>query len=368
MVSGEVRSTLRLLGRTFVAFLAIGCSSGPILSLGSNEDDARTVDAGTDQFTDGAVDADPAPPLAIRVENDMGEPVDFVTVNCPGDCREVTAVASGGYEPYAFAWEDGTTTSARTVCPAASTTLVVSVTDQGVAGQDFARPPETAQAQLIVEVLDCADGGKDAATIPTCDSVAGDFSSVGKNPHGPWSYGWSTTPGLSFTQFAHFIAPADAASVDSDRADLAVWSISAPDLLAGYRPDVFFNPGAMPVHPGGYATVNAGQFGLHPGPSGEYAIARWTAQSSGSYRVVFTFEGVAGYMGWPVTTTDVRVLHNNTDLTTGEINGNDSDNVLSGASNVDVLAGDFIDFAVGDGGNGFGYDTTALDAVVCRTK
>jgi hypothetical protein len=33
--------------------------------------------------------------------------VTFITLACDGDCADVLAVATGGFAPYAFRWEDG---------------------------------------------------------------------------------------------------------------------------------------------------------------------------------------------------------------------------------------------------------------------
>ena len=50
----------------------------------------------------------------------------------------------------------------------------------------------------------------------------------------------------------------------------------------------------------------------------------------------------------------------------GGINVNGGTNMFSVDARVTVVAGDTIDFAVGDGGNGYLSDSTALGATVCR--
>src|SRR5688572_20132739 len=47
-----------------------------------------------------------------------GAPVTIVAL-CTNDCAEVEAVASGGYRPYTFVWEDGSTNPVRRLCPTA---------------------------------------------------------------------------------------------------------------------------------------------------------------------------------------------------------------------------------------------------------
>jgi hypothetical protein len=75
-----------------------------------------------------------------------------------------------------------------------------------------------------------------------------------------------------------------------------------------------------------------------------------------------TFEGID--VG--PTTTDVHLRHNSADAApAGYINLNGGTNTFSFAMSLIVAAGDTVDFAVGDGGNGFTNDSTALAASVC---
>jgi hypothetical protein len=215
-----------------------------------------------------------------------------------------------------------------------------------------------------------AADGPSTASAPACDSVSVDFSVRGLNPNGVWSYGWSSTLGSSFNPYTFYISPTATSSVDPNAAGLALWS--SADLLGpgGYLPAVFLNPlgpSAVTLHPAGVYSVEPGQFGSHPGPAGQYSIARWTAPKPGEYSVRATFVGLHGYGGGPVTTTDVHVLRDNSDLAPGNINLNGSGNTFSSASSVNVVAGDTIDFAVGYGSDGNYYsDSTGLDAVVCK--
>jgi hypothetical protein len=70
----------------------------------------------------------------------------------------VQAVGTGGYPPYTFKWEDGSTSATRTVCPTSSTNYSTNVTDTGTVGE-FARAAETVQASLTADALACPDGG-----------------------------------------------------------------------------------------------------------------------------------------------------------------------------------------------------------------
>ncbi len=112
-------------------------------------------------------------------------------------------------------------------------------------------------------------------------------------------------------------------------------------------------------------TLGPGALGMHPGPGGEYSIARWTAPATGRYSITATFSGIA----MQTTTTDVHVRHNQSDLPNGAgfINVNNMGNVFTfPASSVDVIAGDTIDFVVGFGNGTYISDSTGLTASVCH--
>ena len=172
--------------------------------------------------------------------------------------------------------------------------------------------------------------------------VAGDFSATA-NPSPPWSYG--SEPGLGGAFMTY---------TSSIRGVVDQWSF-------GGLPNVWHNPSAVTV-PQATNLTPPGGFGLHPGPSREYSIARWTAPASGTYSIVGDFTGLDWY--YP-TTTDVHILHNNNaevQLFSGNI---DSYNVpLNFSLNVIVAAGDTIEFAVGFGSGGFFGDATGLNAVI----
>lgn len=92
--------------------------------------------------------------LTAHIER-QGVTVEFITLSCAGECADVVAVARGGYAPYAYAWEDGSTSPSRRVCPTESTSYRVTVTDTGNSSPEFQRPPQTAEAPLTANVLRC---------------------------------------------------------------------------------------------------------------------------------------------------------------------------------------------------------------------
>jgi hypothetical protein len=314
---------------------------------------------GGDSLYVGSDDGDDAAFVATDANAASAEPLDahfqehqvtvtFVTLHCAGDCADVQAIASGGNPPYSYAWDDGPAGAARHLCPASNTTYRVKVTDAGRSGE-FPQPPSTVSVPLPAYVLACTDGGPPA---DGCDSVT-NVSPSGANPYRAWSYGWSSSLGATFTLHTEFL-PAASGYGGND-----AWTSG----LAGVElnPASYFNPTTSPIRLS-TLTAQPGQFFLHPGPIGQYSIARWTTPRAGTYVVRATFEGID--IG--PTTTDVHIQHDGTDVATGYINVNGGGNTYQASPSVSVSAGDTIDFAVGYGNGGYNNDSTALSATVCN--
>lgn len=174
--------------------------------------------------------------------------------------------------------------------------------------------------------------------------VAADFSPT-SNPAGPWSYGWS----------AQLTSALDLYSYSGTDRDIDLWSDFAnlyPPQVAhnGTDNEIFLVPELVTYQPG--------QFALHPGGSGEYSHARWTAPTAITCNISAEFTGI----DQDGPTTDVHVFHNTTSLFTGSVDGyGDS---ASFSTTISVTAGDFIDFAVGYGTGGYAHDQTALAATI----
>jgi hypothetical protein len=95
--------------------------------------------------------------------------VRFITLTCADQCATVQAVGTGGYPPYTVAWDDGSTSATRQVCPTCGTNYQVTVTDTETTGE-LARQPETAKASLTADVIACPDGGTEDAGSGACIS------------------------------------------------------------------------------------------------------------------------------------------------------------------------------------------------------
>jgi hypothetical protein len=212
------------------------------------------------------------------------------------------------------------------------------------------------------------DGNGGNGSAGSCDSLAADFAPTGVNPRGAWSYGWTATLGSTFTIFTNFST--SQTDVLPGTPSLAYWN---DPLVADLT--VAINPSTEDIHgginasvwPNGTTTVKPGQILMHPGKAGPYSVSRWTAAAAGSFAVQATFQGLSGYSGAPATTTDVHIQHNGSDLVSGNLNASGFGNSFSAAPTVIVGVGDTIDFAVGYGNASNLYDSTGVDAVVCKT-
>jgi hypothetical protein len=155
----RTRAPVRPLAFAFVVLTAgmfasqSGCGSkgdpGALGEVGTYDGDASGAFLGGDASAPGAFDA--------HIEENHVT-ITFVTVSCAGDCADVEAVATGGHPPYAFAWDDGSTSATRRVCPKSNTAYDVKVTDTGSTGE-FAQAAQTVQVPLPAKVLACPDGG-----------------------------------------------------------------------------------------------------------------------------------------------------------------------------------------------------------------
>ncbi len=126
----------------------------------------------------------------------------------------------------------------------------------------------------------------------------------------------------------------------------------------GQEPNLTFNKTKKPISALG-VVWQPGQIGLHPGPSGEYSVARWTAPQEGAYSVKGAFASIAER-----ATTDVHVFHNGVSIHDSVINLESRGNESEFAREVPVKKGDSIDFVVGQGNGSYGGDSTGLQVAI----
>jgi hypothetical protein len=100
------------------------------------------------------------------------------------------------------------------------------------------------------------------------------------------------------------------------------------------------------------------QICMHPGPNGEFSVARWTAPVAGQIAISARFMGVPKIPA----TTDVHVLHRGRALFDSLLNLSGHPNSAVYSGRMVVAQGDTIDFVVGFGNQNYGGDTTSLEA------
>ena len=167
--------------------------------------------------------------------------------------------------------------------------------------------------------------------------IASDFALMA-NPNGAWTYGYVPRDPTSADAGA-FVVFREVANVSTGEASWHDPTNSVLGAPAAWRNDT----GATS---NGVAT---GEFALHPGQAGEYAIARWTAPAAGTYAVSVQFK--AGDTG----DTNGLLLRNGVALVTEDTTSTDAVHDLD----VTLAAGDHLDVAVGSKGN-FDYDSTPV--------
>jgi hypothetical protein len=180
----------------FVVATLAGCGSagpGDALDVGASEDGSPMF-TGSDAAAGGAFDA--------QIVHDQVA-VSLITLACSGDCATVQAVASGGHPPYSFAWDNGSTSAQRQVCPTSTMDYHVTVTDTGTTG-DFSQPPQSVTVPLTADVLTCHDGGATELVDAACGAS-------GAAPPAPGHYVGTVScgPGSMWNSYGAPGGPAD---------------------------------------------------------------------------------------------------------------------------------------------------------------
>lgn len=196
-------------------------------------------------------------------------------------------------------------------------------------------------------------------------NLADDFS-VTKNRNGQWAYGSANVPG----RFAVMRKVGPLGTFTFDRGGATAWQGTAgsgPEFYP-YIAKIFGQPGTVVTmsdnFTGGGANVKqrAGGVVMHPGPNSEHAVVRWRAKAAGTYHVTSTFYSCDANAG---ASTAVHVYKTGAALFTGAVAGPASTSAwMSGNAGVYLGLGEHLDFIVGNGANGFGYDSTCLDVTI----
>ena len=214
-----------------------------------------------------------------------------------------------------------------------------------MASNRYSRPalPAVGQLGCLIERMERR------VLLTTAYDTSGSFS-TDINPNGVWTFGSLATLTSDSSTLIKYTVEAGIGPGMTDEK----WT--SRDTV---QPSVFDNlSDATHVEADGGTTITRVPqvVGLHPGPSGEYSVVRFTAPSAGTAAVTFAFAGIDS----EPTTTDVHVLYNGVSRADGDINVAGGGNTYRGSLSLDVAAGDTIDFVVGKGNDSYLYDSTSL--------
>lgn len=176
-----------------------------------------------------------------------------------------------------------------------------------------------------------------------------DFSiTANQNVNGVWSYGQTPTRGGTFSLLQ------TAETNFSFSNSIEAWRGTATGFSGNY-PFIAHNKTATTQT---YLTVTQpiDLLNLHPGPSGENAVVRFTAPQAGTFRIQGRFQGLDN----GPTTTDVALLLNGIVQYTSGINTNNNGNLATFDLTRTFAIGDRLDFSVGYGNGFYGNDSTGL--------
>jgi hypothetical protein len=181
----------------------------------------------------------------------------------------------------------------------------------------------------------------------TVYDASADFS-TSSNPTGVWSYGSTTSLGGTFALGV----------TNGVQNGINYW---VNNWLGG-APSVTYNATPSPISYAG-VTWDPGQLAIHPGPSDQNAVIRFTAPSTGMYSLSASFSG----LDTTPTSTDVHVLLDNASIFDGAVNAFGAGPIFS--SVLDLTAGDTLDLAVGFGSDGSYFnDTTGIEAIITNVS
>jgi RHS repeat-associated protein len=207
------------------------------------------------------------------------------------------------------------------------------------------------------DLITSVDSNSAAPTAAGTFDAVNDFS-IGSNPAGAWSYGYSMILGGPFvlhnTGTVNYFPGVDRWSSPAVDPAIGIMHNRTGSTVQGNPPTYAIPPDMLHMHPG-----------QGTGPGGIYDIVRWTAPFAGSYTVQGEFAGLDTVTS--VADTDVHILINSTnDIFDSVLNGVGTQ--ASFSRNINVNAGDTVDFLVGDGPSGhFQNDSTGLKVTLTPT-
>lgn len=220
-------------------------------------------------------------------------------------------------------------------CVSSTSTPPVTTQDAGV----IAPPDAAVDAYVAVDAgtdATTTDAAKEAATAIHAD-VTKDFGTT-SNPNGAWTYGYTAGDPTGTNASALVVFP----HVSNDTPNIPAWN--DPNNINLGAPAAWRNDSGVTN-----TNIAAGEFAMHPGKNGEYAVVRWTAPAAGTYAISLQFG--AGDIG----DTNGLLLHNGVVLASDDATATETVHTM----NVTLAAGDRLEAAVGPKGD-FIYDSTPV--------
>jgi hypothetical protein len=205
--------------------------------------------------------------------------------------------------------------------------------------------------------------------------LAKDFS-YSKNPNGVWTYGYAPQVADQLTPYSITVS----APYVTNGGGLTYWA-SEQRFGLNYLPQLgkwvgdrgaqvnlaydLILPGNVLELPAGCIRNTAGKVHLHPSDSA-VSVAEWVAPSDGYYSISASFVSEDCVVG---TTTHVTVMAGGVVMYSENLFGipgkaGIEKNWKSDATGIFLLKGQIVRVAVGNGGNGFGYDSTGVDLTI----
>lgn len=182
--------------------------------------------------------------------------------------------------------------------------------------------------------------------------LTSDFSITNGNPNGAWSYGYmASSPTGAFTAFTS----SGTSVVGPGTFDF--WSSSMSFTVpAAYK----LVAGTLNGYNGGVGGVSLGQVSLHSGSAGELGAIRYTAPSA-QLVDLSAFFGSGDSFG-SEGKVDTYLVHNGSTILFSSLNTGVDENFS--LSSFNLAAGDTLDMIVGQGQDGYFYDTTPVNLTV----
>ncbi|MBL9145952.1 MAG: DUF642 domain-containing protein [Verrucomicrobiaceae bacterium] len=215
----------------------------------------------------------------------------------------------------------------------------------------FEQPGITSGTEQTLALPSTAITGWTAANGASVYSAADDFSATVNTATSTWQYGYrSTLASSSLTRY-------DNAST--------WYGTNSWTPTGSTTPGIFYN-GTSGALTGDDWIMQPNQLTEHPGGGVIFCVIRWTAPAGGppggrTYAIHADWVGLGSS-----STADVHVLINGSSVYDGTVSGRGTTANTDGTLTLPFTlpAGMTVEFVVGDGGNGHGSDTIAVNATI----